>query len=124
MRFIAQHIIFFLILFFAFNVEVYGEEISSSVKQTEENCECCALSESNIIENKEGECTSCFCVVQQEEDMYFSPVYSLTEVHFSGVLIIDRDKNNSNSSISFLKNRLIPFRITKTSFPFLQVVLA
>ena len=125
MRSIARHIIFFLILFFAFNVKAYNEEISSSMNHTEEDCECFALSETNILENEEDECTSSCCVMQREEDMYFSPVpYSTKEVNFSGILIIERKKNNANSSCSFLIYRLTPFRVTKTSFPFLQVILA
>lgn len=124
MRFIAQHIIFILIFTFAFNVDAYSEEISSPLKHSEYDCECCALSETNIVESKEDECTSCCCAMQQEEDVYFSPVSSLTEVYFPGILIVDREKNNANSSVSFLKYRLIHFRVTKTSFPFLQVILA
>lgn len=124
MRFVARHIIFFLILFFASNVEAYSEELSSPVNHSEEDCECCALSDTNILENKEDECTSCCCVMQQEEDMYFSSVTSLPEVDFSGVLMIDREKYNSNRSLSSLKSKLIPFCVTKTSFPFLQVILA
>jgi len=124
MRFFAQHIIFFLILFFAFNIKAYSEDIFSSVKHAEYDCECWALSDNNIIESKEDECTPCCCVIQQNEDSYFSSVTSLPKVNFSGTLIIDRKRNFASSPISSLYDKIIPFHIIKTSFPFLQVILA
>ena len=124
MRLIAQHIVFFLILFFAFSVEAYSEGISSLNKHSENDCECCALSNIVTLEKTEDECTSCCCVLQQEEDMYLTPVTSIKEVDFSKASIITREENNSNNSLGSLKSRIIPFHITKTSFPFLQVILA
>lgn len=123
-KFKARHIVFFLTLLLAINLENYGNESASPVDHSTDNCECCAPSDTNILGSREYECISCYCVMQQGEDMFFSPVSFLTGVDLPRILIGYREKNNSNSSVDSLNYNPIPFRITKTSFPFLQVMLA
>ncbi|MFO8235692.1 MAG: hypothetical protein R6U04_09845 [Bacteroidales bacterium] len=124
MKFMVQHTIIVLILFFATNIEAFSEEMYTHVKPSENVCECWTRVIYTDIERERNDCTSCFCISPLGKKMEFSQKTTLPEFNVPVTEIEKSNREPSGKAASFLTFSLIPVHITKISFPFLQVVLA